>query len=63
MYNYNRYMRNDYFRDTTPSMLNNNQTFNNNKLNLYTPVEGYNTGNLFSVFYVIYKNNQHVKTK
>ena len=34
MYNYNRYMVNDYFRDTTPSMLNNNQTFNNNKLNL-----------------------------
>ena len=60
MYNYNRYMGNDYFRDTTPSMLNNNQTFNNNKLNLYTPEEGYNKGNLFSDLYVSYKNYQPV---
>lgn len=61
MYNYNRYMGNDYFRDTTPGMLNNNQTFNNNKLNLYTPEEGYNKGNLFSDLYVSYKNYQPVK--
>ena len=45
MYNYNKYIGNDYFRNTTPSMMNTNQP------NLYTPEEGYDKGNLFANLY------------
>ena len=53
MYNYNNYLLNDYFRNTTPSMENNNSS-------LYTPVEGYNKGNLFADLYEEYKNYKPV---
>lgn len=55
MYSYNNYLSRDYLRNTTPSMMNNNQP------NLYTPEEGYNNGNLFADLYVGYKNYQPVK--
>lgn len=55
MYNYNKYIENDYFRNTTPSMI------NTNKPNLYTPEEGYDKGNLFANLYNGYKNYQPVK--
>ena len=50
MYNYKKYIENDYFRNTTPNNMMNNQP------NLYTPEEGYNKGNLFADLYVGYKN-------
>lgn len=52
MYNYQKYIENDYFRNTTPNNMMNNQP------NLYTPEEGYNRGNLFADLYVGYKNYQ-----
>ena len=52
MYNYQKYIENDYFRNTTPNNMMNNQP------NLYTPEEGYNKGNLFADLYVGYKNYQ-----
>lgn len=55
MYNYNDYLSNQYFRNTTPNMMNNNQP------NLYTPEEGYNKGNLFADLYLGYKNYKPVK--
>ena len=55
MYNYNDYLSNQYFRNTTPNMMNNNQP------NLYTPEEGYNKGNLFANLYLGYKNYKPVK--
>lgn len=54
MYNYNNYIENDYSRNTTPSMMNNN-------MKLYTPEEGYNNGNLFEYLYSGYKNYKPVK--
>ncbi len=57
MYSYNDYLSNDYLRNTTPSMMNNNQ------LNLYTPEEGYNKGNLFADLYQGYKDYQPVKLR
>lgn len=53
MYNYNNYLSNDYFRNTTPSM-------ENSKSSLYTPTEGYNKGNLFADLYEEYKNYKPV---
>ena len=53
MYNYNNYLSNDYFRNTTPSMENSNSS-------LYTPTEGYNKGNLFADLYEEYKNYKPV---
>ena len=44
MYNYDNNLLNDYFRNTTPSIMNQSQ-------NLYTPEEGYNKGNLFIDLY------------
>lgn len=55
MYSYNKYIGNDYFRNTTPNNMMNNQP------NLYTPEEGYNKGNLFADSYIGYKNYQPVK--
>ena len=55
MYSYQDYQSNDYYRNTTPSMMNNNQP------KLYTPEEGYDRGNLFADLYVGYKNYQPVK--
>lgn len=49
MYNYDNNLLNDYFRNTTPSMMSQSQ-------NLYTPEEGYNKGNLFIDLYDGYKN-------
>ena len=57
MYNYNNYLGNDYFRNTTPSMMNTNQP------NLYNPEEGYNKGNLFANLYSEYKNYQPAMLK
>lgn len=56
MYSYNNYLSNDYLRNTTPSM-------NNNQPNLYTPEEGYNKGILFSDLYQGYKNYQPVNLR
>lgn len=53
MYNYNNYLSNNYFRNTTPSM-------ENSKSSLYTPTEGYNKGNLFADLYEEYKNYKPV---
>ena len=53
MYNYNNYLSNDYFRNTTPSMENSNSS-------LYTPTEWYNKGNLFADLYEEYKNYKPV---
>ena len=53
MYNYNNYLSNDYFRNTTPNM-------ENSKSSLYTPTEGYNKGNLFADLYEEYKNYKPV---
>ena len=53
MYNYNNYLSNGYFRNTTPSM-------ENSKSSLYTPTEGYNKGNLFADLYEEYKNYKPV---
>lgn len=53
MYNYNNYLLNNYFRNTTPSIKNNNSS-------LYTPIEGYNKGNLFADLYEGYKNYKPV---
>ena len=55
MYNYKKYIGNDYLRNTKSSNMMNNQP------NLYTPEEGYNKGNLFADLYVGYKNYQPVK--
>lgn len=49
MYNYDNNLLNDYFRNATPSIMNQSQ-------NLYTPEEGYNKGNLFIDLYDEYKN-------
>lgn len=55
MYNYNNYLLKNYFRNTTPSMMNNSQP------SLYTPEEGYNKGNLFANLYNQYKNYKPAK--
>lgn len=57
MHNYDQYFADNYYRNTTPSMMNNNQP------NLYTPEEGYNKGNLFANLYEPYKNYQPVELK
>lgn len=57
MYNYNQYLLNDYMRNTTPSMTNNNQS------NFATPEEAYNVGNLFTDSYIGYKNYKPVQLK
>ena len=54
MYNYDNNLLNDYFRNTTPSIMNQSQ-------NLYTPEEGYNKGNLFIDLYDGYKNYKPVE--
>ena len=54
MYNYQDYLEKDYFKNTTPDVLRNNQP------HLYTPEEGYNKGNLFTNLYERYKNYEPV---
>ena len=55
MYSYQDYQSNDYYRNTTPNVMNNSQP------KLYNLEEGYNKGNLFADLYVGYKNYQPVK--
>ena len=50
MYNYNNYLPNNYFLNTTPGIRNNNQ------VELYSPKEGYEKGNMFANLYSQYKN-------
>lgn len=54
MYNYNNYLLNNYFRNTTPSMM-------NTQPSLYTPKEGYDKGNLFTNLYNQYKDYKPTK--
>ena len=65
MYNYNNYLTNGYFRNTMPNVLNNNQNnqmnmnnsvMNNNQLDLFSPEEGYEKGNMFRNLYEQYKD-------
>ena len=70
MYNYNNYLSNGYFRNTTPTIMNNNQNnqmnmnnnlinnnqMNNNQIDLFNPEEGYEKGNMFRSLYEQYKD-------